>query len=63
MAWSANYTPTAQRRSLGEVGVSGINRDARVAYQPGQHRGAKSHVLIRLKHDKSVPEDACRRFG
>ena len=40
MAWSANYTPTAQRRGLGELGVSGVNRDAPVGHQPGQHTGA-----------------------
>src|SRR5438270_868454 len=39
LAWSANYTPTAPRRGLGELGVSGVNRDGGVSRQPGQHRG------------------------
>jgi hypothetical protein len=25
--------------------------------------GSSLLVLIRLRHDKSVPEDACQRFG
>src|SRR5256885_8309845 len=41
LAWSANYTPTAPRRGLGELRVSGVNRDALVGHQPGQHTGAK----------------------
>src|SRR6266566_4933727 len=40
LAWSANYTPTAPRRGLGELEVSGVNRDALVGHQPGQHTGA-----------------------
>jgi hypothetical protein len=48
MAWSANYTPTAPRRGLGELGVSGVNRDALVGHQPGQHTGAKPELENRV---------------
>src|SRR5713226_1092620 len=46
MAWSANYTPTAPRRGLGELGVSGVNRDALVGHQPGQHTSTNRDRLV-----------------
>jgi len=34
-----------------------------VTHLPKDDSGSGSVVLIRLKHDKSVPPDGCRGFG
>jgi hypothetical protein len=45
------------------VEVGHINRSSAGTHHPKVYTSTKKVVLIRLKHDKRVPADACQCFG